>query len=76
MIVLMLIFLVILIFNTALLLALCGAISKLIQPVEPPLPPKVRQSFLSDVPVPRQPNYGDLILMEKPPDDLKFVRDE
>jgi hypothetical protein len=68
---------ILLAFNTALLLALCGSITKLFEqePVaKAPIPQK--PSYLSDVPIPRPPNYSDLLLSQKPSTDLRFLRDE
>ena len=63
------------IFNTALLLALCGAVTKLIETnkagEQSPAKPVV-----SDTPVPRSPNYSDFVINEKPSDDLKIIKDE
>ena len=69
---LLIICLILLLCNTALLLALCGTMAKILQPAEPP---QIRQGYVSDVPVPRSPNYSDLVLFEKPSDDIRIIRD-
>lgn len=62
--------------NTALLVALCGTMNKLLQ-TETAEPKRVlKGTFVSDEPVPRSPNYGDAIMSQRPSEDLILVRDQ
>jgi hypothetical protein len=69
---LLLVCLLVLVFNTALLLAICGVMVRTLEPTEVP---KTKPNFVSDRPVPRPPNYSDMILTQSPPEELKIIKD-
>lgn len=62
--------------NTGLLLVLCGALSKFLNSNAPEQEPKPPQTFVSDIPVPRPPNYGDMALTQRISKDITLVKDE